>query len=691
LSPESTVRSRVSVVVVAVAALSCGSPSTAPESKATPSGPEFGAWGVDLDGMDTTVKPGDDFYAYVNGAWQGRAEIPSDKRDAGPVTSLQDGVFDEVKAILEEASADPSAPPGSDRQKLGDYYASLLDEAKLAELGLAPLEGDLDRIRAIDDRTKLADVLALNHVDLGPVPLSVGWEFDRHHKDETLVSIGTGGLSIPVREVYLEESYEPLRKLHREHIARLFALAGIDDGAARADRVQTLETRIARLTWSPEEQRDPVKIFNPTPTGELSKVAPGIDWPRFLEHAGVGAPETVDVTTRSSIAGMAELIAEAPLPAWRDYLAYHLLYGVQTYLPQPFRDECFSFYGKVLSGQPEPDPRWKVALMEVGWRGRPLGDALGRAFVERHVPPEARPRVREMVQNLLTAFDARLSKLEWMTEKTRAAAREKLSKVTIKVVYPDLWQETPGLEVDRGDALGNLRRATAFARRRDLSYLESYPDRRIFLKPVYEVNAYANAAWNEIAFMAAIVRPPFFDPAAEPVVNYGGMGAAIGHEISHLFDDQGRKSDGDGLLRDWWTEEDARQFVAATDRLAVQVGAYEPLPGKHLNGRLTLGESIGDLAGLVVAYDAYRLSLDGEELPVVDGFTGDQRFFLAYAQVWRWKARDAYLDQLLKTNPHPPSSVRPQTVRNIDAWYAAFDVQPGDKLYLAPEDRINPW
>lgn len=684
--------SALCVAVIGSAALwSCGSAKTV-ESKASasPSGPEFGTWGVDLTAMDTSVKPGDDFYGYVNGAWQKRTEIPADKAEVGPMTSLQDRALDELKVVLEEAASDEAAPPGSDRRKLGDWYASLLDEDKLASLGVAPIQADLERIQKLADRGELADMLALNLGDLGGSPLGVGWEFDRKHVNQSIVKISTSGLSLP-RELYLEPPYEPLRLKYREHIARLLDLAGGDDGTARAGRVLELETAIAKITWPKAELRDPVKMFNPTPVKELARIAPGIDWPRFLERAGVSAPAVVDVTTRSSIAGMAQLVAKAPLPAWRDYLSYHLLKNSESYLPKAFRDEVFSFYGKVLQGQPEPEPRWKTALIDLGWDGRPLSDALSKAFVERYVPADARPQIQAMVKNLLAVFDARLAKLSWMTEETRKGARDKLAKVTIKVVYPDEWLDSEGLEVVRGDAIGNARRGMAFVRQRELSWLESYPDRRIFLKPVFEVNAYANPAWNEVVFLAAILRPPCFDPAAEPVVNYGAMGAVIGHEISHLFDDQGRKTDGDGLLRDWWTEADAKRFVEVTDRLAAQVGSYEPLPGKHVNGRLTLGESIGDLAGVIVAYDAYRLSLGGEELPVKDGFTGDQRFFLAYAQAWRWKARDAALDQRLKADPHPPSFVRPQTVRNVDAWYAAFDVKPGEKLYLPPEERSNPW
>lgn len=652
---------------------------------------KFGAWGVDLTGMDKSIKPGDDFYTYVNGKWHAAAEIPSDKKQTGPTVALLDLAFDQLKVLLEEAAADTTAPKGSDRQKIGDWYASLMDEEKLAALGVKPIQADLDRIQAIEDRTALADLLADNLGGLGAAPLGVSSGFDRRVVDKALPSIATGGLSMPARELYLETDAEAVRKLYSAHLARMFKLAGLDDGEKRAERVLALETRIAEFTWPLAEQRDPRKLFNPMPAKRLPEIAPGIDWSRFLKRAGVGAPETVIVTTESSIAGMSKLIAEAPLEDWRDYCTYRLLLSVENALPKPFRDEWFAFYGKTLGGQPEPDPRWKEVLMDLGWKGSPLGDALGKVFVARYVPAEARPQAKEMVQNLIKAFDARLAKLAWMTEKTRASAREKLAKTTIKLIYPDVWQDTKGLEVVRGDAIGNLRRGYAFLRKRDLDYLKKIPNRGIYFKPVYEVNAYAFPVWNEIAFMAAIVRPPFFDPAADPAVNYGAMGAVIGHEISHLFDDQGRLSDGDGLLRDWWTAEDAKKFEAVADRLSRQMSSYEPLPGKHINGQLTLGESIADVAGLTVAFDAFQLYLNGKQPPVVDGFTANQRFFLAYAQMWRWKPRDAYLDKLLKTDFHPPTHFRPYTVRNIDAWYEAFDVKPGDKLYLSPTERVQPW
>nr|WP_298131206.1 M13 family metallopeptidase [uncultured Pseudoxanthomonas sp.] len=665
-----------------------GSATPAPPSTARP---QLGAWGVDLAGMDRAIKPGDDFYAYVNGAWQAAAQIPADKAEVGPAATLQDTALEQCRTLLEEAAADTAAPKGSDRQKLGDWYATLLDETLIDANGLAPLTADLDRINAITDRTRLADVLAENNAGLGARPIGLSADFDRKRVNTMVLSIEVGGLSVGAREVYIDPGYAPVRTQLREHIARMFALADIDDGDARAARVLELETRIAKAMWSATELRDRSKRFNLMPVGDVATLAPGIDWVRFLAKAGVEAPAMVNVSTPSTTTGIARLVADVPLQDWRDYLTYHLLIGTQTYLPKKFRDEAFSFYGKTLQGQQQSDPRWKQALFDLGWSERPLGDALGQAFIARYVPAESRPQAQEMIGHLLTAFDARLDKLEWMAAETKAGAREKLAKLTVKAIYPDAWQSTDGLEVVRGDAIGNARRAAAFIKHREMAWLKTLPDRRIFIQPVYVVNAYAMAPWNEIVFLAAIMRPPFFDPHADKAVNYGAMGAVMGHELSHLFDDQGRQTDADGLLRDWWTPADAERFVTATDRLAVQVSTYEPLPGKHVNGKLTLGESIADVAGLTVSHDAYRRSLQGEEPPVIDGFTADQRFFLAYAQMWRWKPRDAYLDQLLKTDTHPPTFVRPNTVRNIDAWYTAFDVKPGDKLYLRPEERINPW
>lgn len=673
----------------ATSAVTSAATSAAPT--AAKAKPENGAWGVDLANMDTSIRPGDDFSGYVNGQWLRRTEIPADKLEVGGLNSLQDKALEQTKALLEAAAADTKAAAGSDIRKIGDWYASYMDEAAIEKAGLAPIRPELDAIAAITSREQLIDLFARNHRGLGLRPISVSVDMDRNLVGKTRPSIEISKLSLSARDFYLEPTYAPLLEAQAAHIARLLALAGFDDTAARAQRMQDLETRIARITWPAAELRDDNRKNNVLTVAELASVAPGIDWAKYLAATGVGAPEKVIVPTPSSVRDMVGLIHSEPLEAWRDYLRYMTVAGTSSYLPKAVRDEIFDFFGRQLSGQQEPTPRWIEALLDLGGQGRPLSDPLGRLYIDRYVSPEARPKARAMIDNLLAAFDARLANLEWMEASTRAGAREKLSKVTIKAISPDVWNDASGLEVVRGDLLGNARRTAAFGQEQNLKWLRDYPDRRQFLQPVYIVNAYANTVWNEIVFLAAIVQPPAFDPAADDAVNYGAMGAIIGHEISHLFDDKGRSSDGDGLLRNWWTPKDAERFTASAQRLADQVGSYEPLPGKKVDGALTLGESIADLAGLVVAYDAYHRSLGGAPAPVLDGFTGDQRFFLAFAQAWRWKGRDEAVERLMKTDAHPPSSVRPNTVRNIDAWYKAFDVQPGDKLYLAPGDRVKLW
>ncbi|WP_271679813.1 M13 family metallopeptidase [Thermomonas mangrovi] len=666
-------------------------PETPVAAKPAPAKPENGAWGVDLANMDTAIKPGDDFYAYVNGKWNQRTEIPDDKVEVGGLASLQDKALQQTHALLEAAAADTSAAAGSEVKKIGDWYATYMDEAALDKAGFAPIKPELDAIDAVSTHQQLIDLFARTHGAIGLRAITVAVDADRNMVGKMRPSIETSAVVLGAREFYLEPAYAPLRQAQQAHIARMLTIGGFDDAEARASRIQDLETRIARLTLPAAELRDDTKKNNVVTVAELAKMAPGIDWPKYLAATGAGAPDKVIVPTPASLKDMATLVTTHSLEAWKDYLRYTTLVAVAKYLPKPARDEVFAFYGKQLAGQQVPSPRWHDAIFDIGGQGLPLSDPLSKLYVERYVAADARPKAKAMIDNLVAAFDARLANLEWMAPETRAGAREKLAKVSLKAIYPDVWNTADGLEVVRGDALGNARRAAAFRHKVQMKQLQVYPDRRQFLQPVFLVNAYANTIWNEIVFLAAIVQPPAFDPAADDAVNYGAMGAIIGHEISHLFDDKGRNSDGDGLLRDWWTAQDAQRFTAATRRLQDQVGAYEPLPGTRVNGALTLGESIADLAGLVVAHDAYKRSLGGKEAPVLDGFTGDQRFFLAYGQAWRWKGRDATVDRLLKTDPHPPSAIRPNTVRNVDAWYQAFNVQPGDKLYLKPEDRVRLW
>ena len=658
---------------------------------ASASKPENGAWGIDLDNLDPQVKPGDDFYRYVNGKWLDRTQIPADKMDVGGLNSLQDKALDQTKAILEAAAADATSQPGSEDRKIGDWYASFMDESAIEAAGFTPIKPELDAIQAVTSRDQLLGLFARNHGALGLRAFVVDVDFDRNEVGKVRPSIDIMPLTLGAREFYLDAAYAPVRTAQRAHIARLLQVAGFDQAEARAERIQALETRIARITWPAADLRDDRKKNNLVTVAELSKAAPGIDWAAYLAGAGIEAPEKVILLTPSSVKSMVGLVDDASLDAWKDYMRYALVAGSAGYLPKAARDEVFAFFGKELSGQPSPSPRWIDAVLDVAGIGRPLSDAVSKRYVQRYVSPDARPKASAMIDNLVSAFDARLAGLAWMSPETRAGAREKLSKLTIKPIYPEVWNSADGLEVIRGDVLGNARRAAAFTRATQLQWLKQYPDRRQFLQPVFMVNAYANTVWNEIVFLAAIVAPPAFDPAADDAVNYGAMGAIIGHEISHLFDDKGRQINGDGLLVDWWTAQDAARFTQVAQQLERQVGSYEPIPGKRVNGALTLGESIADVAGLVVAYDAYQRSLGGKPAPVLDGYTGDQRFFMAYAQAWRWKGRDAAVDRQMKLDPHPPSAVRPNTLRNLDAWYVAFDVKPGDKLYLPPEERVRLW
>ena len=468
--------------------------TTAASPQVASSNPVTGAWGVDLTGMDTAVRPGDDFYRYVNGKWLDRTEIPADKAEAGGLSALQDQALDQIHAILVEAAADAKAAPGSDTQKMGDWYAAFMDEAAIEAAGFAPIKPELDAIGAVGSREQLVDLFARSHGTFGLKPILIGVDFDRNQIDKTVVSVETSGLSLGARELYLEPAYAPVLDAQRAHIARLLAIAGFDDTEARAVRMQALEKKIAEISWSATELRDDNRKNNIMTVAELAQRAPGIDWPKYLAVAGVGAPAQVNMSTPSSITGMTRLIAEEPIEAWQDYLRYMLVASTSNYLPKAARDEVFDFLGRQMQGRQEPEPRWIDAVLDAGGQERPLADMMSKAYVARHVPPDARPKAKEMVDNLVAAFDARLANLDWMAPETRAGARDKLSKVTIKLLYPDVWRDASGLVVKRNDPVGNARRGLALTRQEYLGWLEKYPDRGLFMQPVYLVNAYANTA-----------------------------------------------------------------------------------------------------------------------------------------------------------------------------------------------------
>ncbi|MFN7176798.1 MAG: M13 family metallopeptidase [Thermaurantiacus sp.] len=662
----------------------CG--TAAVPTEATRGGPALGTFGVDLSGMDRSVRPGEDFFRFVNGTWEDRTEIPSDRSRWGMFDELRELSLQRTRAILEEAAADTSAT--GNRAKIGAFYRSLMDEAAIENAGIAPLQPRLAAIAAIQDRQALARHLGEATRRGATTPIGAGVSQDLRNPDQMRAGLGQSGLSLPDRDYYFAPQWEAVRAAHRAHVARMLALAGVDQPEERAARVQALETRIAEQHWTREESRQAERRYNPLPRAQFTTAYPGLDWASFLNATGFDGEAIINVGQPSAVKGISALAASEPLEAWQDYLTYHELRRAATALPRAFRDETFAFYQRTLSGTPEQEERWKQAT---SLTSAALGEAIGEIYVARHFPPEAKAQMDELVSNIIKAMDVRLAGLEWMAPETRAAARDKLSRFTAKIGYPETWRDYSGLEVVAGDPLGNLERYARFETARQRAKLGRPVDRSEWFMTPMTVNAYANPTWNEIVFPAAILQPPFFDPKADKAVNYGGIGAVIGHEILHHFDDQGRKYDADGKLSDWWTEGDVERFTALTQRLVEQVETYEPLPGKRINGRVSLGENIADLAGLKVAHDAYRMSLGGREAPVIDGFTGDQRFFLGFGQIWRTKMREEAMARQLATGPHSPGNIRPQTVRNHDAWYQAFEVAETDALFLRPEERVRIW
>ncbi len=681
-----------SVTTAAIAQSTSQSPApaaaTAPVA-ANSGKPQLGSWGVDLTGMDTSVRPGDDFYRFVNGAWQARTEIPADRSSWGGFGVLRDLSDQRTRALIEESARQTSAP-NSVAGKIGVTYASFMDEAAIERAGATPLKPYLAKIDAIRTPAQLATAFAdFGRRGIG-TPIGVGVEQDL--KDNSLYSVyaGQGGLGLPDRDYFLDPKPEfvDIRAKYVQHIATMLRLAGRPDPEAAAQRIFDLEKQIAEVHWTRAEQRQVDKLYNPVAEKDLSARMPGFDWAAYLKAAGLAGQPRIIASQPSALTGAAKIVAATPMSTWREYLAFHQIDNAAPLLSKAFVDADFAFNGTVLSGTPQLKDRWKRGVDQVNGS---LGEAVGQVYVQRYFPPAAKAKADELVKNLIAAFDQRLANLEWMAPETKVKARAKLAAFTPKIGYPDKWRDYSALKVVKGDVLGNADRAAEFEYNRQLGKIGKPVDRSEWFMTPQTVNAYANPLMNEIVFPAAILQPPFFDPNADPAVNYGGIGAVIGHEISHHFDDQGRKFDPKGNLVEWWTPQDAERFKTYTDKVVAQYGAYEPVAGMKVNGELTLGENMADLAGVNVAYDAYQISLKGKPAPVIDGFTGDQRFFLGFGQVWQTKAREKAVQQQLKTDPHTPGNWRPYVVRNLDAWYTAFNVKPGDAYYLAPADRIKVW
>jgi predicted metalloendopeptidase len=645
--------------------------------------------GIDTAGMDRSVRPQDDFYSFVNGNWQKITQIPADRSSYGSFVSLTDASENAVHAILEEAMH-AHAARGSDMQKLGDLYASYLDSAAIEAAGATPVRADLARINAVTSRADYPALFAsMAKLGVGS-PFGVGVRQDPKQSDRYAVTAGQGGLGLPDRDYYLMQNdrLQAARTAYVTYMTTLLTLAGQPDPAGSAQRVLALETELARRQWDRVRLRDRNATYNKLTVAQLQVLTPGYDWSRHLSTMGINTPDVI-VGQPSYFAAADSVLAAAPVADVKAYLAVRLLDNAAPFLSSPFANAAFDFRGRALSGQQVQRPRWKRA---VGIAEGGLGQMLGKAYVERNFPPENKAAMQRLVANLLQAFRTGIDSLAWMSPETRAQAKDKLDHITVKIGYPDKWQDYSALQITRGSLFENLRAIAAYQYNRAVSRLGQPVDRSEWGMTPQTVNAYYNASNNEIVFPAAILQPPFFNPRADDAVNYGGIVAVIGHEVSHAFDDQGSKSDGAGNLRDWWTPADAQAFHQRTEALAAQYDAYAPLEGMHVNGHLTLGENIGDLSGLAVAYRAYHASLHGREAPVIAGFTGDQRFFMGWAQVWRSLFRDEALRNQLLTNPHSPGYFRANgPLVNNAAFYRAFGVKEGDKMFRPADQRVVIW
>ena len=664
--------------------------SSAAQSNGGAARAAIGAWGVDLSARDLSVNPGDDFFRYANGAWIDHTEIPGDRTRWGTFDMLREKSDRDVRTIIEEVALAGGAP-GSNQQKIADLYNAYLDVDAIEARGLAPAQADLAAIAAL--RTHEQTMRLIGRPDM-PVasPIAIFVTLDDMDPDRYVVSMTHGGLSLPDRDYYLrdDEQFVTIRNEFRAHVARMLALTNQRDADAKAGRILALETEIARQHWPIAERRERERTYNPRTRAQIRELAPGFPWDALFEAGEMGDVQEVIVSELSAMGPLAQLFLQTPVSTWREYLTYHYLSNCAAVLPRAFDEENFAFYGRTLNGQPQQRERWKRAVAACNGA---LGEAVGQLYVARHFPPEAKAQMLELVENLRRAYGQRIDQLSWMTAETKAAAHEKLRTFLPKIGYPDNWRDYSGYEVRAGDAFGNNKRAAVYGWRYNVARLRRPTDKSewLYMAP-QTVNAYYNWTFNEIVFPAAILQPPFFDPNADPAVNYGAIGGVIGHEMGHGFDDQGAKSDAHGVMRDWWTPADVAAFTQLGDRLAAQYDAFEALPGLNVNGRLTLGENIGDNGGLQVAYYAYQLSLNGRRAPVLDGLSGDQRFFLSWAQAWRMAIRDEALRNQVLSDPHSPGRFRCNgSVRNMDAWYAAFDVRPGAALYLPDAERVEIW
>ncbi|WP_224364752.1 M13 family metallopeptidase [Hyalangium versicolor] len=647
--------------------------------------------GVEVKNFDTQVRPQDDFYQYVNGTWVKSTPIPADRARYGTFIELLDKSEAALKAIIEEAAADKTAKEGSDTRKVGELYLSFMDTQRIESLGLEPIRPDLQRVAALQSTDELPELFSTFYLSGVQTPVNITIGQDAKQATRYIVYLTQSGLGLPDRDYYSKQdaSFVEKRAAYVAYIEKLFTLAGQPDAATAAQNILALETRLAEKSWDRVRNRDREATYNLKTVAELEQLAPGFSWSSYLKTLGAEKTPAVIVRQPDYFQALSGVLKDTPLPVLKQYFTFKVLDRYADLLSKPFEELNFEFRGKTLQGQQENRPRWKrgVAAVEAA-----LGESVGKLYVERHFSPDSKERMLKLVNNLRQAFQESIDQLEWMSPTTKARAQEKLSKFTVKIGYPEKWRDYSKLEIVAGDLVGNMKRATTFEARRNFDKLGKTIDRTEWGMTPQTVNAYYSSSMNEIVFPAAILQPPFFDPEADDATNYGAIGGVIGHEISHGFDDQGSRSDGDGNLRNWWTDEDKQAFDQRTGMLSEQYSAFRPIDAMTVNGKLTLGENIGDLSGLTVAYRAYKLSLKGKDAPVIDGYSGDQRFFFGWAQIWRSLFRDDYLRQMLLTDSHSPGPYRVNgVVRNMPEFHQAFGVKEGDGAWLPPEQRVKVW
>jgi len=641
--------------------------------------PQIGEFGVDLTARDTTAKPGDDFERYASGTWMDKTEIPSDRPSTGSFTNLREDVQDQVQKLI------TGAPAGT---KYGALYSAFMNEKQIERVGLKPLMKDLGVLRAISDKSEFSRYMGSTYAKFGITLFNFGPYADPVDPNMNVLWMSQGGLGLPEKDYYFNPQFAKQRQAYYSYVERMMRALGNPDPKGAASRILAFETEVASLSWDSAQSRDIDKINNPYSTAELKAYAPGLDWDAFFAGANVPEQKRIIVNENTAFRSIARLFDSTPLETLKLWQEFHVADQAAPYLNKAMVDSRFA-YTSTISGVTVNRPRWKRAVDLVNGS---LGELVGQAYVEKHFPETAKVKMEKLVANLKVAMGARIRSNSWMSPATKDAALEKLSRMDVMVGYPDKWRDYSGVMADANDLYGSVVSATKFNAEYQMSFLGKPVDHKLWGMNPQTVNAYNGGLLNQIVFPAGILQAPFFDPSADLAVNYGAIGVVIGHEISHGFDDQGRKIDANGAVRDWWTPEDAERFNAEAKKFGEQYAAFEVVPGSHINPELTMGENIADFAGLNVAYDAYHLALGGKEAPIIDGLTGDQRFFLAYAQVWRSKAREDSLRNQVTTDPHSPARYRTiAPLRDLDAWYAAWNIQPGDAMYIPPEKRVKIW